>query len=194
MLYATQTDFVKPLQSFNSPRDAHSRPSEERLIGIRWINDERVDRTEVDSELTKIKMPVYPTGLNLNNPTLPSQLMRSPLAKRFELPPTTTIGIVDEIDKTISLAPPVHECLTPLKYTPRWTKGKGGFISSHANRNLSVPRGSNNSPTFLITSPSLLNKALVRNQKELGELHFVSNYHVPKQNQLNAIINASHIK
>ena len=119
--------------------------------------------------------------------------MRSPLAKRFELPPTTTIGVVDG-DNTISLAPPVQECLTPLKYTPKWTKGKSGFVSSQTNRNLSVPRGSTISPTFLITSPSLLNKALVRNQRELGEVPFVGNYHVPKPSQLQAMITASHLK
>lgn len=158
--------------------EENNTPNEERLPRIRWLNDG--DRTDVDSELTKIRMPVYP-GPNLNNPTLPSQLMRSPLAKRFELPPTTTIGIVDGRDNKISLAPPMQECLTPLKYTPRWTKGKGGFVSSQTNRNLSVPRGATVAPNFLITSPSLLNKTLVRNPKDLDEVPFVGNYHVPKQ-------------
>ena len=72
MLYATQTDFGKQRTSQNLARDAHSRPSDDRHIGMLWLNDERVDRTDVDSELTKIRMPVYPIGPNLNNPTLPS--------------------------------------------------------------------------------------------------------------------------
>lgn len=125
-------------------------------------------------------MPVF-SGPNMNNPTLPSQLMRSPLAKHFELPPTTTIGIVDVRDNKISLAPPIQECLTPLKYIPRWTKGKGSFVSSHTKRNLSVPRGTTLAPNFLITSPSLVNKTLVRNPKDLDEVPFVGNFHVPKQ-------------
>lgn len=120
--------------------------------------------------------------------------MRSPLAKQFELPPTTTIGIVDGKDNKISLAPPMLECLTPLKYTPRWTKGKSSFVSSHTNRNLSVPRGTKVAPNFLITSPSLLNKTLARSPKDLEEVPFVSNYHVPKQIQLQAMINASDLK
>jgi hypothetical protein len=159
------------------------------------MNDEHNDNSELETQFTRIRLPMYPTGgPNLNNPTLPSQLMKSPLAKRFELPPTTTIGIVDERDNTISLAPPMHEqSLTPLKYTPRWTKGKGGFIPSQTNRNFSVPRGAATSPKFLITSPSLLNKTLVTHQKELGEVPFVGNYHVPK-NKLQSLINQQHLK
>ena len=109
MLYATQTDFSKGRSSFHAlPIDSQSK-NEDRLPRIILLNDDRVNYCDIDTQFTRIKMPIYPTGgPNPNNPTLPSQLMKSPLAKRFELPPTTTIGIVDD-ENTISLAPPLHD-------------------------------------------------------------------------------------
>ena len=131
--------------------------------------------------------PMFQIGPNLNNPTLPIEWQKSPNARRFELPPTTTIGIVDH-DNTISQAPPLAgEPLAPLKYTPKWTKGKSVAadkterIARVKTRHLSVPP--RQSPqNFLITSPNLLNKTLSKPQNGQCEVPFVSNYHVPKQN------------
>lgn len=105
-----------------------------------------------------------PIGPNLNNPTLPSQIARSPLAKRFELPPTTMIGVVDKRRNTISLAPPLSE----LQPTPKRIL--------HGRQKSMVEK-----PSFMIASPSLLNKTLHRAE---GESPFVSNYHVPNRSHL----------
>jgi len=66
------------------------------------IEDASVTET---SQLTMIR-PTFQIGPSMNNPMLPVEWQKSPNAKRFELPPKTTIGMIDQ-DNTITPAPPL---------------------------------------------------------------------------------------
>jgi hypothetical protein len=101
---------------------------------------------ETMSQVTKIKTPVYPSGPNLNNPLLPIHLNRdltsylSPLKKKFELPPATTIAILDQ-DQMINEAPQLAQVgENSIKYIPKWTKGNRSMSNV---RNLTALSSSN---------------------------------------------------
>lgn len=76
----------------------------------------------------------FPGGPKLNNPLLPVHLnrdlstIRSPLEKKFELPPQATIAVYDAKDGLVCNPPlflPGGE--KPSAYQPKWTKAaKGG--------------------------------------------------------------------
>lgn len=169
MLFQTKTEFMPKKHTLPFLRDR----SQTRLGHLPMIHYSNAELSVNDSLQDTLTTPVYmvdeqlqqisfsvPIGPNLNNPTVPSQFQKSPIAKRFELAPTTMIGLVDKRRNTISLAPPMQNKHYSKTMPKRRTVQK------------------EEAPSFMITSPSLLNKTLHKHEVECP---FVSNYHVPNR-------------
>ena len=146
----------------------------------------------------------FPGGPKLNNPLLPVHLnrdlstIRSPLEKKFELPPQATIAIYNEKEGKICSPPLLPEDEKLPTYQPKWTKvanSRNHFKTPKSSaaptpasctnmhkRNQSVPRP-RIIENFMITSPTSVNKnvALFPRKEDGREQPFVGNYNVPKQ-------------
>ena len=146
----------------------------------------------------------FPGGPKLNNPLLPIHLnrdlstIRSPLEKKFELPPQATVAIYNAEDGMVCSPPLLPEDAELPTYQPKWTKvansrnhfkaPKSSVVvvpassTSVQKRNQSVPRP-RMAPAFMITSPSSVSKnvAALPRKEDGREQPFVGNYNVPKQ-------------
>ena len=177
---------------------AAGKASQKRLPRIIFALAEETD----DESLSQLPGPArnaafFPGGPKLNNPLLPVHLnrdlstVRSPLEKKFELPPQATIAIYDEKDGMVRSPPLLPDGEKPTAYQPKWTKAANSrhhFKTSKASagstpssqvhkRNQSVPRP-RMTPAFMITSPAGVCK---NTRREDGrEQPFVGNYNVPK--------------
>ena len=174
------------------------KASQKRLPRIIFALAEETD----DDSLSQRTGPArhttfFPGGPKLNNPLLPVHLnrdlstIRSPLEKKFELPPQATIAIYDEKDGMVCNPPVLTDDEKPTAYKPKWTKAANSrhhFKTSKTvtgstpaslthKRNQSVPRP-RMTPAFMITSPAGAGRDAGRGDGR--EQPFVGNYNVPK--------------